>query len=340
MIIVLKPTATKEEIEHIVEMIHTYGLKTNVSVGERQTIIGVIGDKTKLYDAPIASLACVETILQVSKPFKLASIDFHPDPTIVKAKNSLIGGGNLGIIAGPCSVENELQLMKTAESIKMAGANFLRGGAYKPRTSPYAFQGLGEEGLKILMKAGKEFDLPTVTEVMDTSMVKLTADYVDVLQIGTRNAQNYSLLKEVGKVNKPVILKRGMAQTIEEWLMSAEYIMSEGNKNVILCERGIRTFETYTRNTLDILAIPVVKEVSHLPIIIDPSHASGKWQYVISVALAGIAAGCDGIMVEVHYDPERALSDGAQSLKPKKFSILMQEIKKIAPVVGTGKNLN
>ncbi|MGC8764652.1 MAG: 3-deoxy-7-phosphoheptulonate synthase [Brevinematia bacterium] len=339
MIIVLKPTATKEEIDHIVKMIQKVGLKTNVSVGEMQTIIGVIGDKSKLADSPIASLACVESIVHVSKPYKLASIDFHPDPTIIKVKNSLIGGGNLGIIAGPCSVESESQLMTIAEAVKKAGANFLRGGAFKPRTSPYAFQGLGESGLKLLKKAGSEFDLPVVTEVMDSETLELVNQYADVLQIGTRNAQNYSLLKAVGRLDKPVILKRGMAQTIEEWLMSAEYIMSEGNKNVILCERGIRTFETSTRNTLDILAVSVVKELSHLPVIVDPSHASGKWKYVIPVSLASISAGCDGIMVEVHHEPEKALSDGAQSLKPEKFLILMQEIKKIASVVGSGKNL-
>jgi len=339
MIIVLKPTATKEEIDHIVRMIEKVGLRTNISVGERQTIIGVIGDKTKLADSPLASLACVESIVHVSKPYKLASIDFHPDPTVIEVKGSKIGGGNLGIIAGPCSIESEKQLMTIAEAVKNIGANFLRAGAFKPRTSPYTFQGLGKEGLRLLKKAGEELNLPTVTEVMDTAYVELVAEYADVLQIGTRNAQNYALLKEVGKINKPVILKRGMAQTIEEWLMSAEYIMSEGNKNVILCERGIRTFETATRNTLDILSIPVVKEKSHLPIIVDPSHASGKWQYVIPMALAGIVAGCDGIMVEVHHDPEKALSDGAQSLKPSKFEILVNEIKKIAPVIGSGKNL-
>ncbi len=339
MIIVLKPTATKEEIDHIVEMIEKIGLRTNVSVGEFQTVIGVIGDESKLEDSPIAGLACVESMFHVTKPYKLASIDFHPEPTVVNVKGNLIGNGNLAIIAGPCSIENENQLMTITEEVKKSGANFLRGGAFKPRTSPYAFQGMGEEGLKLLRKAGEIFNIPTVTEVMDVNSLKLAVDYVDVLQIGTRNAQNFSLLKEVGKVNKPVILKRGMAQTIEEWLMSAEYIMSEGNKNVILCERGIRTFETSTRNTLDILAIPVVKEVSHLPIIVDPSHASGKWQYVIPVALAGIVAGADGIMVEVHHIPEKAMSDGAQSLKPNKFKTLMDEIRKIAPVVGSGKNL-
>ncbi len=340
MIIVLKPTASKEEIDHIVSMIEKVGLRTNISVGETQTIIGVIGDKTKLTNTPIASLASVDSIVQVSKPYKLASRDFHPPDTIIEIKKVKIGGGNLGIIAGPCSIESEYQLMTIAESVKESGGNILRGGAYKPRTSPYSFQGMGEEGLKLLKKAGAEFDMPVITEIMDSSMVSIIEEYSDILQIGTRNAQNYSLLKEVGKSSKPVVLKRGMAQTIEEWLMSAEYIMSEGNREVVLCERGIRTFETATRNTLDLIAIPVVKEKTHLPIIVDPSHAAGKWQYVMPMALAAVTAGADGIMVEVHNEPEKAISDGAQSLKMEKFSILMGEIKKIAPVIGVGFNLN
>jgi 3-deoxy-7-phosphoheptulonate synthase len=339
MIIVLKPTATKEEMNHIVDMIQKAGLKTNVSIGDHQTIVGVIGDKTKLSDMPIASLASVESIVQVSKPYKIASRDFHPDDTIVDVKGRKIGGGNLAIVAGPCSVESEAQMMTITKAVKESGANFLRAGAFKPRTSPYAFQGMGEEGLKLLKKAGREFDLPVVTEVMDTATIDLICEYADVLQIGTRNAQNFALLKEAGKRNLPVVLKRGMSQTIEEWLMSAEYIMSEGNKNVILCERGIRTFETATRNTFDIIAVPVIKEKSHLPIIVDPSHAAGKWQYVVPMALAGIVAGADGIMIEVHHEPEKAISDGAQSLKPKKFTEMMKEIVKIASVIGVGENL-
>lgn len=294
MIIVLKPTVTKEEIDHIVGMIEKAGLKTNISMGEQQTIIGVIGDKTRLADTPLESLASVESIVQVSKPYKIASRDFHPDDTVINVKGVKVGGGNIAIIAGPCSIESEEQMMTISKTVKDAGANFLRGGAFKPRTSPYVFQGMGEDGLKLLKKAGIEFGMPTISEVMDTSTVELIAEYVDVLQIGTRNAQNFALLKEVGKLKHPVVLKRGMSQTIEEWLMSAEYIMSEGNKEVILCERGIRTFETATRNTLDLIAIPVIKERSHLPIIVDPSHASGKWQYVIPMALAGIVAGADG----------------------------------------------
>lgn len=339
MIIVLKPTVTKDEIDHIVGMIEKAGLRTNISMGEHQTIIGVIGDKTRLADSPIASLASVESIVQVSKPYKMASRDFHPDDSVVTVGGQKIGGGNIGVIAGPCAIESENQLMFITESVKKAGANFLRAGAFKPRTSPYAYQGMGEEGLKLLQKAGRQFDLPTVTEVMDTATVDLIASYVDVLQIGTRNAQNFALLKAVGKTKTPVILKRGMSQTIEEWLMSAEYIMSEGNKNVILCERGIRTFETATRNTLDIIAVPVVKERSHLPIIVDPSHAAGKWQYVVPMALASVVSGADGIMVEVHHEPEKAVSDGAQSLKPGKFNFMMAELKKIAPVIGVGQNL-
>lgn len=339
MIIVLKPTAAKEEINHIVKMIEQVGLRTNVSIGDIQTIIGVIGDKTKLSNYPIASLASVEKVIQVSRPYKLASRDFHPEDTIVDIKGIKIGGGNLAIIAGPCSVENEAQMMAVAKAVKAAGATLLRGGAFKPRTSPYSFQGMGEAGLKLLKKAGKKFGLPTVSEVMDTSLVDLMAKYIDVLQIGTRNAQNFALLKAVGKIDKPVLLKRGMAQTIQEWLMSAEYIMSEGNKNVILCERGIRTFETAYRNTLDLICIPVLKEKTHLPVVVDPSHAAGVWQYVTPMALASVAAGADGLMVEVHDNPEVAVSDGAQSLKPERFSMLMEEIKKIAPIVGVGKNL-
>jgi len=333
VIIVLKPSVSKDEISHIVGMIEKVGLKAHISTGETNTIIGVIGDKTKLHDTPLASLPYVDSIVHVSKPYKLASRDFHPLDTVIDINGIKIGGGNIAIIAGPCSIESENQLMTIAEAVKKAGANLLRGGAFKPRTSPYAYQGMGEEGLKLLKKAGREYEMPTVTEVMDTALVDLIAEYADVLQIGTRNAQNFSLLKEVGKINKPVLLKRGMAQTIEEWLMSAEYIMSEGNKNVILCERGIRTFETAYRNTLDLIAIPVAKEKTHLPIIVDPSHAAGKWQYVIPMSVAGIAAGCDGIMVEVHHEPEKALSDGAQSLKPDKFKELIKEIRKVASVV-------
>ncbi len=333
MIIILKPNASEDEIQHIVGMIQKVGLRTNVSQGEKQTIIGVIGDKTKLLDSPIASLVSVERVMQVSKPYKLASRDFHPMDTVVHVKNAVFGGGRITVIAGPCSIESEEQLGAIAKAVKKSGAHLLRGGAYKPRTSPYSFQGMEEEGLKLLKKIGEAEGLPTVTEVMDTATVDLVCEYSDVLQIGTRNAQNFPLLKAVGKKDKPVVLKRGLAQTIDEWLMSAEYIMSGGNKNVILCERGIRTFETATRNTFDVIAIPVLKERTHLPVIVDPSHASGVWQYVTPMALAGVVAGADGVMVEVHNKPEIAISDGAQSLKPKKFQILMDELATIAPVV-------
>jgi 3-deoxy-7-phosphoheptulonate synthase len=321
-------------------MIEKVGLRTNISRGETQTIIGVIGDKTKLADYPIASLASVDNIVHVSKPYKLASRDFHPTNTVIDVRGSKIGRRNLWIIAGPCSIESEKQLLTIAAKSKSPARTYCAAEPYKPRTSPYAFQGMGEEGLKLLRKASDEFGIPTVTEVMDTNTVELIASYVDVLQIGARNAQNFALLKAVGKTDRPVLLKRGMSQTIEEWLMSAEYIMSEGNGNVVLCERGIRTYETAYRNTLDLIAIPVLKERTHLPIVVDPSHASGVWQYVTPMALSSIVAGADGIMVEVHHEPEKAMSDGAQSLKPNKFSILMNEIKKIAPVVGVGQNLN
>jgi len=339
MIIVLKPTATKDEIDHIVTMIQKVGLRTNISVGESNTIIGVIGDKTKLSNTPLASLASVDSIVQVSKPYKLASRDFHPDDSVFDISGVKVGGGNLAIMAGPCSVESEKQVMIIAEAVKKSGANMFRGGAFKPRTSPYAYQGMGEEGLKLLQKASRAFQLPVVTEVMDTADVSMIADYADILQIGTRNAQNFSLLKAVGRTQRAVLLKRGMSQTIEEWLMSAEYVLSEGNPRVILCERGIRTFETAYRNTLDLIALPVVREKSHLPVVVDPSHAAGKWQYVTPMALAAIVSGADGIEVEVHHDPAKSMSDGAQALKPELFDALMNEIRKIAPVIGVGKNL-
>ncbi len=336
MIIVLKPGASNEEVNHIVLMIEKVGLKTHVSTGETQTIIGVIGDKSRLADYPLASLGSVEKIVQVSKPYKLASRDFHPQDTIVQIGKHAIGGRDICVIAGPCSVESEAQIMTIAQAVKESGGHFLRGGAFKPRTSPYMFQGLGEEGLRLLRRAGDKWELPVISEVMDTMAVDMTAGYVDVLQIGTRNAQNFPLLKAVGKQKKPVILKRGQSQTIDEWLMSAEYILSEGNPEVILCERGIRTFETTTRNTFDIIAIPVLKERTHLPVIIDPSHAAGVWQYVAPLALAGITAGADGVMVEVHHQPESALSDGAQSLRPERFLKLIHDLGEIARVTGRG----
>ncbi len=336
MIIVLKPTVSKEEIDHIIHKIESLGLKTSISNGSERSIIGVIGDERKLAGQPLEAIDGVEKVMPVLKPYKMASREFHPDNTVVKVRENTIGGKQLAIIAGPCTVETEEQTIKTAQIVKEAGATILRGGAYKPRTSPYSFQGHGEDGLKILAAAREETGLAICTEVMDTRDVELVYKYTDILQIGTRNMQNFNLLLEVGKTDKPILLKRGLSSTIKEWLMSAEYIMSQGNKNVILCERGIRTFETSTRNTLDVTAIPVVKELSHLPIIIDPSHACGKRHYVGPLAKSGIAVGCDGLLIEVHHNPEEALVDGAQSLTPEDFVKLMGELKQVAQAVGRG----
>lgn len=334
MIIVLKPEATAEQIQHIIEKIEKLGLRTHISQGTERTIIGVIGDERILNIHPIETFPGVEKVLPVLKPYKLASRDFKKEDSVVDVGGVKIGGKRLVIIAGPCSVEGREQLLTTAEEVKKAGAHLLRGGAYKPRTSPYSFQGLGEEGLHYLLEAKTIYGLPIVTEVMDPRDVELVSRFADMLQIGARNMQNFSLLKEVGKTRKPVLLKRGMSATMKELLMAAEYILSMGNHNVVLCERGIRTFEEYTRNTLDISAIPVIKEHSHLPIIVDPSHGAGKWKWVIPLSLAAVAAGCDGLMVEVHPNPEEALSDGEQSLTPKNFSLLMQKLAPIAEAVG------
>lgn len=334
MIIVLKKDVSEEELGKIIGKIEELGLKAFVSRGIEKVIIGVVGDDDKMEGVPIEIFPHVEQVIRVTKPYKLASRDFHPENTIIEVEGERVGGEELMIIAGPCSIESEEQLMTIGRAVKEAGANFLRGGAFKPRTSPYTFQGLGKKGLELLKKAKEVLGLPVVTEVMDTRDVELVAEYADILQIGTRNAQNFSLLKEVGKINKPVILKRGFMQLVDEWLMSAEYILSQGNHNVILCERGIRTFETATRNTLDLGIIPVVKERTHLPIIVDPSHAAGVWRYIEAMSLAAIAAGADGIMVEVHHRPEVALSDGAQSLKPKKFLQMMKKIEVVAKAVG------
>ncbi|MDH4127478.1 MAG: 3-deoxy-7-phosphoheptulonate synthase [Spirochaetota bacterium] len=334
MIIVLKQSVTKEEIDHIVKKIEALGLKTHISKGSERSIIGVIGDERKLLDKPIEAIDGVEKVMPVLKPYKLASRDFHPDNSEIKVRDQVIGGKKLAIIAGPCTVETEEQTVKTAHLVKKAGANILRGGAYKPRTSPYTFMGHGEDALKILATAREETGLAICTEVMDTRDVELVCKYTDILQIGTRNIQNFNLLMEVGKTDKTVLLKRGFSSTIKEWLMSAEYVMSQGNLNVILCERGIRTFETSTRNTLDITAIPVIKELSHLPIIVDPSHASGKRSYVGTLAKASIAAGADGLLIEVHHNPEEALVDGEQSLTPNDFDKLMKELVSISQAVG------
>lgn len=336
MIIVMKPHASEGEINHVIDKLKNLGFGTHISKGVEQTVIGAIGDKSSLQIDTISILPGVSKIIPVRKPYKLVSREFHPADTIVEIdKKFKIGAGNpICVIAGPCSVENKEQILKTAQIVKKAGANALRGGAYKPRTSPYSFQGLGEEGLKLLLEAKKETGLPIVTEAMDTRDVHLIAKYADVIQIGARNMQNFNLLKEVGKTRHPILLKRGLSATIEDLLMSAEYILNEGNPNVILCERGIRTFETYTRNTLDLSAVPAIKELSHLPIIIDPSHGVGKWSLVSSMSKAAVAAGADGLIIEVYPRPEEALSDGPQSLTPENFSKLMDELKAVAFAIG------
>lgn len=333
MIIVLKPEATEEQIEHIKEKLKSLGLTPHLSKGVERTIIGAIGDETVLRSIPLEAFPGVEKVLPILKPFKLASREFKKDRTTIKVKNVIIGGETIVVMAGPCAVENKPLLLEIAKVVKAAGAQVLRGGAFKPRTSPYSFQGLGEEGLKYLQEVGDEVDMPVVTEVMDPRDVELVTRYADIFQIGARNMQNFTLLKEVGACKKPVVLKRGMMSTIKELLMSAEYILAGGNYEVILCERGIRTFEDATRNTFDISAIPVLKELSHLPIIADPSHATGKWGLVEAVALGATAAGVDGLLIEVHPRPEEALSDGAQSLLPENFANLMRKLEKVAEAV-------
>jgi len=334
MIFVLKPTVTQAEIEHICEKIESFGLTPHISKGVERTIIGAIGDETILQSQPLEALPGVERVLPILKPFKLASREFKPDNTVITVRDVRIGGQRLAVIAGPCAVETRELLIETAWEVKQAGASLLRGGAFKPRTSPYAFQGLGEEGLRYLAEARELTGLPIVTELMDPREAELVMMYADVVQVGARNMQNFKLLKEIGTHDKPVVLKRGMSSTVKELLMSAEYIMSEGNYNVILCERGIRTFEDYTRNTLDLSAVPVIKQLSHLPVIVDPSHATGKWDLVTPMAMAAIAAGADGLMIEVHPKPEEALSDGAQSLLPGKFTRLMASLRLVAEAVG------
>lgn len=331
MIIVLRPDATKQDIDHIVEKASNLGLKPHISQGTERTIIGLIGPEDVLRSVPLEVFSGVEKVIPVLSPFKLVSREFKKENTAVSITPHLkIGTKKIIVIAGPCAIENESLLLEIGEKVKFAGASILRGGAFKPRTSPYAFQGLGEKGLKILSEVSKKLNMPTVTEVMDPRDVGLIAQHADILQIGARNMQNFNLLKEVGQTKKPILLKRGLSSTIKEFLMSAEYIMSEGNPNVILCERGIRTFEDMTRNTFDISAIPLIKQLSHLPIIADPSHAAGKWNLVGPLAKAAVAAGADGLMIEVHTKPEEALSDGAQSLLPEKLTDLMQELERIA----------
>jgi 3-deoxy-7-phosphoheptulonate synthase len=334
MIIVLRPNSTKEQIDHVLERIQELGLKPHLSRGEHRTIIGVIGDENKLQAEPLQAIPGVEQVLPILKPFKLASRELHAADTVVQMGRVKIGGGAMGMIAGPCAVESAAILNEIAAKVKAAGANILRGGAFKPRTSPYSFQGLGEEGLKILKDAGKRHDLPVVTEVMDPRQVPLIERYADMFQIGARNMQNFDLLKEVGQTHMPVLLKRGMSATVKDLLMSAEYVLAEGNPNVVLCERGVRSFEDSTRNMLDMSAVPNVKGMSHLPIIVDPSHATGRPDLIPSMACAAVAAGADGVHVEVHSCPEKALSDGPQALLPPQYADLMVRIRKLAEVMG------
>ncbi|PHO06769.1 3-deoxy-7-phosphoheptulonate synthase [Thermoanaerobacterium thermosaccharolyticum] len=334
MVIVMKPNATEKQISDVSNLLLSLDLKPHISRGEERVVIGVIGDKKKLKEKNVELMEGVEKVIPIVESYKLASRTFNPVSTIVDVNGASIGGKNIVIMAGPCAVESKEQLFESAEAVKKFGAKFLRGGAYKPRTSPYSFQGLEKEGLEMLYEAKKYTGLKIVTEVMDIHSIEIVSKYADVLQIGARNMQNFSLLKEIGRSNMPVLLKRGIAATIEEWLNAAEYILSEGNKNVILCERGIRTFEQYTRNTLDLSAVPVIKKLSHLPIIVDPSHGTGKSFLVSPMAKAAIAAGADGLIIEVHPDPKNALSDGAQSLTPKEFGALTKEISKVANAVG------
>jgi 3-deoxy-7-phosphoheptulonate synthase len=333
MIIVMNPGASKESVEKLRVKLSEKGVRVNLWEGDKYCVLGLLGDTSAINPSQIEADMEVDKVLHVQEPYKKANRLFHPEDTIINVRGQNIGGTKLAVMAGPCSVESEEQLIGIAKRIKESGAGFLRGGAYKPRTSPYSFQGMGERGLEILKAAREETGLPIVTEIMSPSLVEKFVEDVDVIQIGARNMQNFDLLKEVGKTKTPILLKRGLSATVEEFLMSAEYIMSEGNDNVILCERGIRTFETYTRNTLDLSIVPVIKKLSHLPVIIDPSHAGGMWVLVEPLAKAAVAVGADGLMIEVHNDPANAKSDGAQSLKPEKFDALMNSLRGIAEAV-------
>ena len=334
MIVVLKPGLTQDEIRKVVERIESFGLRAHLSEGKERTIIGAIGDERLLADQTLESFPGVEKVLPILKPYKLVSREFQRANTIIDVNGHKIGGRKIHVMAGPCSVESKDQVLEAAVPVKEAGATFLRGGAFKPRTSPYAFQGLGEEGLSYLAHAREVTGLPVITEVLDPRDLDVVYRYTDILQIGARNMQNFKLLTEVGRLNKPVMLKRGLSATIQEFLLSAEYIASEGNRKIILCERGIRTYETETRNTLDLSAVPVLKQLCHLPVFVDPSHGTGRWDLVTPMALAGIAAGADGLLIEVHSHPEVALSDGPQSLKPDKFAALMRDLKRVAEAIG------
>jgi 3-deoxy-7-phosphoheptulonate synthase len=336
MMIIMREGAAERDIEHVIEKVKELGIDVHISAGPFLTVIGLVGDTTKARDLPLATFPGVERVVPILKPFKLVGREFHPSDTLVDVRGVKVGGNNFVVIAGPCSVENRDGYLDIARFVKKTGAHMLRGGAFKPRSSPYSFQGMGEEGLKIMVEARNETGLPIVTEVMDARDVDLVAEYADVLQIGARNMQNFTLLKYVGQSQKPVMIKRGLSSTIEEFLMAAEYVISGGNENVILCERGIRTFETYTRNTLDLSCVPLVKRLSHLPIIVDPSHGVGRWDIVEPMSVASVAVGAHGLMIEVHPNPEEALSDGYESLKYDNFESLMKNVKQAARVFGKG----
>jgi 3-deoxy-7-phosphoheptulonate synthase len=334
MIIVLRPDSTPDQIGHVLDRIRELGFKPHLSQGELRTIIGVIGDENRLQTQPLSAIPGVEQVLPILKPFKLASREFHRQDTVVEVGMVKIGGGSMAMIAGPCAIESAEILDTIAGHVKEAGANILRGGAYKPRTSPYSFQGLGEAGLKILKDVGRKHHMPTVTEVMDPRQVETVNCYADMFQVGARNMQNFDLLREVGQTHKPVLLKRGMSATVKDLLMSAEYILAEGNPNVVLCERGVRSFEDSTRNMLDLAAVPNVKGQSHLPVIVDPSHATGRPDLIPAMARASVAAGADGVHIEVHSCPEKAMSDGPQALLPKQYADLMGVLRRLAEVMG------
>ena len=332
MIVIVKKATPPAAVEALANQLRSYGVDVHFSQGSTHTVLGLVGDTSKLDIEQLQMLECVEDVKRIQEPYKNANRKFHPLDTVIKVGEASIGGGTLTVIAGPCSVESEAQIIEVAEKVKAAGAKLLRGGAFKPRTSPYAFQGLREEGIRLLLEAKKVTGLPIVTEIMDLSQLELF-DEVDVIQVGARNMQNFELLKQLGRTAKPILLKRGLANTYQELLMSAEYIMASGNENVILCERGIRTFETYTRNTLDISAVPVLKKLTHLPVIVDPSHAVGISEFIPPLALAAVAAGADGLMIEVHNDPSRAKCDGLQSLTPDQFAELMRRVGKLSAAI-------
>jgi 3-deoxy-7-phosphoheptulonate synthase len=335
MIIVLKSGATQDEIEAVCRRVVEFGYQPHTIVGEFKTVVAAVGEERGKADLRLLeALESVESVMPIQQPFKLASKETRPQPSEVRVNGVVVGGPKVVVMAGPCSVESEAQVLEVADTVKASGASVLRGGAYKPRTSPYAFQGLKEQGLRYLAEARKRTGLPVVTEVLETESVELVAEYSDILQIGARNIQNFTLLRRVGEMGKPVLLKRGMATTIQEFLLSAEYILSAGNPQVMLCERGIRTFETSTRFTLDLNAVPVLKKLSHLPVVVDPSHGTGHWDLVAPMAKAAVACGADGLIIEVHPRPEEALSDGPQSLKPSKFAQLMKETRPVAEAVG------